>query len=150
MQLTPNFSFEELTASETAARDGIDNTPPDALMDNLLALANGLEKVRALLGNPIHVNSGYRCPALNAKVGGASNSRHMTGLAADIVCPQFGSPLDVCRAVANSGIAVDQVIHEFATWCHVSFAAPGTAPKHELLTIASAATGYQPGLNAIA
>ena len=150
MQLTPNFSLEELIASDTAARAGIDNTPPPALMDNLQALAQGLESVRALLGNPIHVNSGYRSPALNARVGGAPNSRHMTGLAADILCPQFGTPLDVCRAIAASGIPIDQVIHEYANWCHVSFTPAGAAPRRELLTIASAAQGYQPGLNEIA
>ena len=69
MQLTAHFSLEELIASETATRSGIDNTPPSELMPNLRALADGLEKVRAALGGrPIHINSGYRCPALNKAV----------------------------------------------------------------------------------
>ena len=148
MQLTENFSLEELMASDTAARAGIDNQPPASLMNNLQALAEALEQVRLVLGGyPIHVNSGYRCAALNTKVGGASNSRHMLGLAADILCPQFGPPLTVCQAIAGSGIPVDQVIHEFGRWCHVSVPALGSAPQRELLTIASAAQGYMPGLN---
>ena len=151
MQLTEHFSLEELMASDSAARADIDNTPPSSLMGNMQTLAEGLEQVRTALGGlPIHVNSGYRCPALNAKVGGASDSRHMRGLAADILCPEFGPPLTVCKAVAQSGIATDQIIHEFGRWCHVSFTPAGAAPEGELLTIASAAQGYQPGLNPVA
>jgi zinc D-Ala-D-Ala carboxypeptidase len=152
MQLTVHFSLEELIASETAARKGIDNTPPDELMGHLLALASGLEKVRKVLGNKaIHVNSGYRCAALNKAVGGSPKSRHMLGLAADILCPQFGTPLQVCQAIVRAEIPFDQVIHEFGRWCHVAFPAPGTVtPKGETLTIASAATGFRPGLHAVA
>lgn len=150
MQFTDHFSFEELVASETAARFGLDNTPPANLMPNLRVLAAGLELVRtALGGRPIHINSGYRCEALNTRIGGARSSRHMSGLAADILCPSFGTPLEVCRAIAAAGLKPDQVIHEFGKWCHVSFAAPGSQPRGELLTIASAATGYQAGLNPV-
>ena len=151
MQLTDNFSLEELTVSETAARAGIDNTPPDSLMDNLQTLAQGLEQVRQTLGGlAIHVNSGYRCAELNARIGGAANSRHMNALAADILCADFGPPLAVCKAIAESGIPVDQIIHEFGSWCHVSFPAAGAEAKGTLLTIASASQGYQPGLNPVA
>lgn len=151
MQLTDHFSLEELIASETAARAGIDNTPPAELMQNLIALAKGLERVRTALGGlPIHVNSGYRCAALNAAVGGAKKSRHMEGLAADILCPRFGKPLEVCRAIVSARIETDQVIHEFGKWCHVAFAAPGKTPLGEQWTIASAARGYERGLNPVA
>jgi hypothetical protein len=75
---------------------------------------------------------------------------HMQGLAADIICPRFGTPLEVCRAIATAGIATDQIIHEFGRWTHVSFAAPGKQARNAQLTIASAARGYQPGLNPIA
>lgn len=151
MQLSEHFSLEELIASEVAARQGIDNTPPPDIIANLRELARGLELVRNSLGNlPIHVSSGYRCPELNARVGGARNSAHLSGLAADIVCPQFGSPLDVCLLIASRHIATDQIIHEFGSWCHVAFAAPGTFARNERLTIASAARGYEPGLNPIA
>ncbi len=151
MQLTDHFSLEELIASETAARTGIDNTPPADLMPNLLTLAQGLERVRSALGGrAIHINSGYRSAALNAAVGGANKSRHMHGLAADILCPQFGSPLEVCRAIVAARIETDQIIHEYGKWCHVSFAAPGKTPRGELLTIANAVRGYETGLNPVA
>ena len=151
MQLSEHFSLEELIASEIAARKGIDNTPSPSIIVNLRVLAAGLEQVRAALGGkPIHVSSGYRCAALNRAVGGAGKSAHMDGLAADILCPQFGPPLDVCKAIVNAGIKTDQIIHEFGHWCHVAFAAPQQVARGQLLTIASAAEGYQPGLNAIA
>ena len=147
MMLSEHFSLEELTASEVAARAGIDNTPSAETMRNLLRLAAGLELVRAALGNnPIHVTSGYRSPRLNQMVGGAKNSMHTQGLAADILCPAFGPPLDVCRAIATSRIPVDQIIHELGRWCHVGFAPNGHAARNELLTIANAATGYELGL----
>jgi len=151
MQLTENFSLEELIASEVAAREGIDNTPSEGIQANLQRLAEGLELVRRALGDlPIHVNSGYRCPQLNARVGGAPNSAHLNGLAADIVCPQFGSPLQVCLRLASQHIATDQIIHEFGKWCHVAFPADGVFARNERLTIASSATGYQSGLNPVA
>ena len=150
MQLSDHFSLEELVASELAARQGIDNTPSVEVENNLRVLAAGLERVRVVLaGAPIHVNSGYRCAALNAAVGGAANSAHVRGLAADIVCPGFGSPLDVCRAIAASGVPTDQIIHEFGAWCHVAFAALGGVPRGEFLTIRHG-TGYQAGLLSVA
>jgi hypothetical protein len=150
MQLTQNFSLEELTVSENAARAGIDNTPPDELMPNLRKLAEGLEEVRRLLrGLPIHINSGYRNPQVNKLVGGAANSRHMSALAADIVCPQFGEPLEVCRAIAAAGIPVDEIIHEYGRWCHVAFPERDGAALRKLMTISSSSGGYRPGLNPI-
>lgn len=151
MQLSDHFSLEELIASETAVRLGIDNTPSEALIPNLFVLARGLESVRAALGGrPIHVNSGYRCRALNSKIGGAKNSLHMLGLAADIICPSYGSPLAVCRTIAAAGLRPDQIIHEFSQWCHISFVLPGDKPRGQMLTIFSAARGYEIGLNAAA
>ncbi len=151
MQLTEHFSLEELVSSEIAARKGIDNTPPALLVPNLRVLAEGLELGRSALGDkPIHVNSGYRCPQLNTLVGGAGNSQHMKGLAVDILCPRFGPPLEVCQAIVAANVVTDQIIHEFGQWCHVAFAAPGSLARHQLLTIASAAQGYQSGLNPIA
>ena len=150
MMLSEHFSLEELTASEVAARAGIDNTPSPEAMGNLLRLAEGLELVRAALGNnPIHVTSGYRSPRLNQMVGGAKNSMHMQGLAADILCPSFGPPLEVCRAIATSGIPFDQVIHEFGQWCPAGFAPEGHTVRNQLLTIANLASGYELGLRSV-
>lgn len=76
MLLTPHFHLDELVASETAARHGIDNTPPPAALDNLRLLAEALEEVRRALNLPgvmpvpITITSGYRCPEVEVLVGG--------------------------------------------------------------------------------
>jgi len=139
MNLTPHFTLEELTASQSAARLGLDNTPPAEMLAALKRTAQLLEEVRALLGKPVLVSSGYRAPAVNRAVGGAANSAHMLGCAADFSCPAFGSPLDICRAIARSGIAFDQVIHEFRAWVHIAWA---PHPRRQVLTIDSAGTRY--------
>src|SRR5438094_8409547 len=77
------------------------------------------------------------------------HSMHTRGLAADILCPQFGTPLEVCEQIARSGLAFDQVIHEFGRWCHVGFAEEGQERRNELLTIRTAASGYELGLRTI-
>lgn len=122
--LTTNFTLEELVFSSTAMRLGIDNTTPPDVLANLQVLADNLEIVRTILGNnPIHVDSGYRCAALNTAVGGAKDSAHMTGFAADILCPGFGTPDQVIAALlaADPPLKFDQLIRE-GTWAHCSFA----------------------------
>lgn len=120
MNLTQHFSLEELTISETAERAGIDNEPQSDVISQLRILCDGLERIRSVLGYPIHINSGYRCPELNKAIGGAANSQHVTGNAADLICPAFGSPVAICRVIINSDIPFDQIIKEFS-WVHVSF-----------------------------
>ena len=109
MNLSPNFTLEELTSSETAARHGLDNTPGPVAMQNLQRLANFLEEVRKVLGKPISINSAYRGPEVNAKVGGSKNSQHMVGCAADIKIPGM-TPDAVCRAIIASDLQYDQLI----------------------------------------
>lgn len=121
MNLTDHFTLEELTFSSTAQRLGIDNTPSLETVAKLTRTAMGLEQIRALLGAPMHIDSGYRCPALNKAVGGAATSAHMDGMAADFICPSFGDPLSIVKAIEASGIDFDQCIQE-GTWVHVSFA----------------------------
>lgn len=129
-RLSPHFTLEELTFSQTAQRKGIDNAPSIEIVAHLTTLAEGLEKVRSLLGEPIHITSGYRCQLLNAAIGGARHSAHMAGYAADFVCPGFGSPLQIVKAIAQSDIAFDQCIQE-GTWVHISF---DPAMRREVLT----------------
>lgn len=79
------FSIEELTKSATAKRLGIDNTPSDNIKKNLTLFINTvLDPIREDWGGPIIVSSGYRCPELNAKVGGAKTSGHLYGYCADL------------------------------------------------------------------
>src|SRR2546422_5039200 len=114
MMLSAHFSLEELTASEVAARAGIDNTPSAEVVRNLVRLAEGLEIVRVALGNhPIHVSSGYRSPKLNQLVGGSKNCMHIQGLPADILWPAAGSPLESRRANAQAAIGTDPITHGF-------------------------------------
>ena len=121
MNLSPHFTLEELTDSQTAVRRGIDNTPSPAVLASLKRTALGLEDVRARLGVPILISSGYRSPALNAAIGGATGSQHMAGQAADFTAPQFGSPRAVVDALADSAVQYDQLIVEFGRWVHISF-----------------------------
>ncbi|MGF6697603.1 zinc D-Ala-D-Ala carboxypeptidase [Paraburkholderia sp. MM5496-R1] len=147
-RLTDHFSLAELTQSETAARRRIDNTPSPAVVEHLTRTAQTLEQVRTLLGSrPVLVSSGYRSPALNAAVGGAANSAHMTGLAADFICPGFGSPLEICRKIAASSIAFDQLIQE-GTWAHIGLPPAGTKARQQILTanFGPGATTYTNGL----
>ena len=130
-KLSEHFTLEELTFSATAQRKQIDNKPPAEVLDNMKRLAAGLEEVRAALGNkPMRINSGYRSPKLNRAVGGARLSAHMAGYAADFVCPDFGSPLKIVKALAATGIQFDKLIQE-GTWVHISFAPEA---RRQLLT----------------
>jgi hypothetical protein len=118
--MSEHFSKAELTFSSTAERLGIDNTPPNDITINILSTAELLEQVRTLLGHPMNIDSGYRCPKLNQAVGGAGNSAHMTGYAVDFTCPQFGTPLEIVKAI-RAMMNFDQLIQE-GTWVHISFA----------------------------
>ena len=130
-KLSEHFTLEELTFSATAQRKQIDNKPPAEVLDNMKRLAAGLEEVRAALGNkPMRINSGYRSPKLNRAVGGARLSAHTAGYAADFVCPEFGSPLKIVKALAATGIQFDKLIQE-GTWVHISFAPEA---RRQLLT----------------
>jgi zinc D-Ala-D-Ala carboxypeptidase len=134
-KLSEHFTLEEFTASQTAARKGIDNTPSPEIVAQLRNTSAMLEKVRALLGGvPVIISSGYRSPALNALVGGAKSSAHMTGRAADILVPAFGTPIEVCDALCwrLEELGVDQLIYEFNSWTHI---ATSEQPRHEVLTI---------------
>ena len=83
-----HFTIQELSASATAERLTIDNTPSRAAQRMLTILVEQLlDPIRRRYGAPIIVTSGYRCPALNTAVGGVANSHHIVGCAADIVAP---------------------------------------------------------------
>jgi len=132
MSLTNHFTLAELVLSQAAARLGLDNSPPPDVQAQLYKTALGLEMVRALVQCPVVISSGYRSPAVNQAVGGARNSQHLLGQAADITAPGFGTPADLVRAIVRSPIPFDQCILEFGQWCHISFAAP---PRRQALVI---------------
>lgn len=134
--MTEHFSLSELIASDTAKARGIDNTPGPEVLPALQATAEGLERVRALAGHPLKVLSAYRCVALNRAVGGAFNSQHVKGEAADIICSNL-SVHDLAMLIFTHAkdLGVDQVIKEKnrrgVEWVHVSFT---SQPRHMALT----------------
>ncbi|OEZ81004.1 peptidase M15 [Janthinobacterium sp. HH104] len=130
MNLSPHFSLAELVTSQVATRKDIDNTPAAAVVANLKRLAAMLEQVRALVGMPIAISSGYRSPALNKAVGGAGNSAHVLGLAADISTPKL-PPKALALLILQSGIVFDQLIYE-GTWVHIGLSVG--APRRQVLT----------------
>ena len=122
MKLTDHFTLEELIFSEYAQRNGIDNSPDQRVLRNLINLAKSLEDIRILVDEPVIVTSGYRCPDLNKAIGGSKTSAHMKGLAADIRCYAFGTPYDLIKAIIDSPIKFDQIILEFNSWVHFGLA----------------------------
>ena len=135
MRLTPHFTLDELTFSETATRLGIDNTPSIEVRQNLEKLALGLENVRELLGHPIYISSGFRCIDLNNILKSKPTSAHVKGLAADFRCDGYGNTNNIVFAILNSDIPYDQVINEYDRWVHISFAENGKAPRKQALII---------------
>jgi zinc D-Ala-D-Ala carboxypeptidase len=134
-QLTEHFTLEEFTDSQTAARRGIDNVPSTKELKNLHRTAETMEKVRDILNNhPILISSGYRNHWVNSAVGGSKNSAHTHGLAVDFSCPDFGTPLDICKELEPhmKELGVDQLIHEYGAWVHIGLR---DAPRHQTLTI---------------
>lgn len=126
LALSPHFRLSELTLSQAAVRHGVGNTPNPEQLANLRRTAAMLEQLRTLLGNkPIVISSGFRSAAVNSLVGGSLKSAHLSGLAADLTCPSFGTPLQVCRAIVASGLAFDQLIYE-GTWVHLAAPPQGT------------------------
>ena len=77
------FTIKEMTKSQTAEFHHIDNTPTKEVVENLKKVMYILDMVRVHMGKPIYINSGYRCKKINDMVGGANNSMHTKGLAAD-------------------------------------------------------------------
>ena len=141
MNLTPNFTLDELTASESAERNGWDNTPNDAELENLKRLADFLEQVKVVLGGkPIMINSAFRSKKVNDSVGSKDTSQHRIGCAADIRVPGM-TPDEVVRKVITSGIGYDQVIREFDRWTHISVPnSVDTSPRKQALIIDKAGT----------
>lgn len=150
-QLTPHFSLLEFVQSGTASHLGIDNTPPDEVVQRLQLTAEMLERIRSTLDAPMVVSSGYRCRALNQAVGGVSSSDHTTGQAADFVCPRAGSPYEIAKRLAPlvSVLGIGQLIYEHMgsrAWVHVSTRIP-EKPANRVITISDA--GVQLGIQEV-
>lgn len=152
MQLTENFSLNEMIKSETALRHGLDNTPPDDVVENLRNLCiYVLQPLRTAYGRGIKVNSGYRAPDVNAAVGGSRTSDHCRGMAADIEIPGVANA-DLANYIAQY-FNFTQLILEFYTpgipdsgWVHVSYD-PNNLKRQCLTAMReNGKTVYKPGL----
>lgn len=131
--LTQHFTLEELTHSEVALRRGLNNTPGPAQRANLERLAEDLlEPVRWLLRVPVKINSGYRSDIVNAAVGGARNSAHMDGRAADMV-PVGMDLREAFDIIRGSALPFDQIILECGAWIHLAIAKDGQGPRRQAL-----------------
>ena len=152
MNLTANFTLSELTKSETALRHGMDNTPGETEIANLKTLAEKvLQPVREHYQRGVKVNSGYRAPEVNQKVGGSRTSDHCKGQAADIEIPGVANA-DLAQWITEN-LDFTQVILEFYTqgipdsgWVHVSYD-PQNLKKQALTAVKqNGKTVYLPGL----
>jgi zinc D-Ala-D-Ala carboxypeptidase len=146
--IVPGFWLSEFLQSDTASRLQLDNTPLPSEMANIRnLLAPGMQSVRDCLMQPVFISSGYRSPEVNRAVGGAQNSQHTQGQAADFKCPAFGMPITIARhlLIHSTEVRFDQLICE-GTWVHISFAAK---PRGQVLTarFGPGGTTYTPGLS---
>jgi peptidoglycan hydrolase-like protein with peptidoglycan-binding domain len=130
IQLSPHFKLSEMIRSQYAERHNIDNYPKDpAVINNLRALCQKvLEPMRQQFGKPVFITSGYRCKELNDAIGGARNSQHMYGQAADFA--MAGVPKRTVLQWVRSNLDYDQLIDEYWTkpnggWTHLSYRANG-------------------------
>lgn len=142
MRLSPNFTLDEFLVSETAARHGIEMTPPPEIRANLERLARELlQPLRDRLTTargcdaPIFVTSGYRTPELNRLVGGSATSQHVAGEAADIRAVGF-TPADLWVFIHDhcGDLPVDQCILEFGSWVHLSINPVDRPPRRQFLS----------------
>jgi len=151
-QLTKNFSLAEMVKSETALRHGMENNPGPDELNNLLQLcANVLQPIRDHYQKGVKVNSGYRSPDVNAKVGGSRTSDHTRGMAADIEIP--GVPNAELATYIRDNLAYTQLILEFYTlgvpdsgWVHVSYDEQNLKKQVLTATRKDGKTVYLPGL----
>jgi hypothetical protein len=142
MKISPNLNLYEITRSDTAKRQGIDNTPTFDHLENFKLLAEKVfEPIREHFNVPIFISSGYRSKELNKAMGGASKivngvyvptSQHCKGQAIDIDMDGINS--DVTNKMVfdyiKDNLEFDQLIWEFGTdsnpdWVHVSYAKSG-------------------------
>ena len=140
IKLSKHFSLEEMCRSNTARVRGLPNVPNAEQVKNLKHLCeNVLQPLRDHLGKPVVINSGFRSQAVNMAVGGANNSQHMKGEAADIKCKDFPYAKQIYAWIMDN-LKFDQVILERkgnAVWVHVSYRANGKN-RQQALTMLNA------------
>ena len=126
------FTLAELIKSDTATKHNIDNTPSIEVIENLqYGVDMVLDPLRRTLGEPIIINSGYRCEELNKMVGGVKSSWHQKGNAADIHVKSLSDAKKIFSNLKNLP-SVDTALFEHsktAQWLHVQWDKTKT-PRH--------------------
>ena len=124
MKLSQHFDLSEFTRSESAKREGLDNTPTAEHLQNLKVLCEKvLEPIRLKYGS-INISSGYRGKMLNHFIGGSVNSDHCVGRAADLDMDDVGTGVtnkEIFEYIKDN-LEFDQLINEFNySWVHVGY-----------------------------
>jgi hypothetical protein len=127
MRISEHVSYREATKSNTATRRGIDNTPSDYEITNMVGVAENIfEPLRKWVGGPIKITSMYRCEELNRAIGGSSRSQHCEGRAMDLD-DTFGYKTNAeMFEYIRENLNFDNLIYEFGDdnnpdWIHVSY-----------------------------
>lgn len=122
-RISPNFTFEEFTYSDTAKAHHINNAITDwDVRDNIIALTlNILQPARDACGEPMFINSGYRSKELNELVGGVESSQHRKGQAADV---GVSDPYAFAKLVKKMKLSYDQMII-YPSFVHISYKRDG-------------------------
>ena len=127
MNLSKNLSLSEVIKSNTAIKNGIDNSPTLEHLKNLEILAEKIfQPIREHFGVPIGISSGYRSKALNEAIKGSSKtSQHCSGQAIDIDADIYNFGGVTNKEIFDyivENLEFDQVINEFNySWVHVSY-----------------------------
>jgi zinc D-Ala-D-Ala carboxypeptidase len=142
MMLSENLSVTEFSASNTAKRKGIDNTPKGVHLEAAKELAENIfQPIREHFGKPIWLSSGYRSEALNKAVGGSATSQHSKGEAIDIDMDGHKGPTNAeVFNYIKENLNFDQLIWEFGSktspdWVHVSYKKGGPQRKQILRAV---------------
>lgn len=144
MQLTEHFNLKEFTRSSTAKARGINNTLSPTAEADLSVIRNlknlcvqVLEPLREHISRPLVISSGYRSPRLNAAVGGAANSQHLSGQAADLKIPSVAEAREWMRWIMDN-TTFDQLILEHnksgSHWIHVSCKPNPEENRHQVIS----------------
>lgn len=136
-RISKNFKLSEFIESETAKKKNIDNTPSDEIIENIKLLVTSLlQPLRDRISYPFHVNSGYRCKALNKAVGGSDTSAHLQGLAADIDLGSKQLNRILWEEIERGHFDFDQCINEFGfSWIHIGIKKDNKGNRHSMFKL---------------
>lgn len=147
-KLTPHFNLSEFWVSDTASRHGINNYPPEDIIENITKTAKHLEIIRNFYKKVIIITSGYRCLALNRLLLSSDHSAHVVGLAVDFKVKGMmvgDAAATLAHVLKTMKYPFDQLILEYG-WIHLGFVTKGI-PRQMLLTKASKDAPFIPGIH---